>query len=281
MIDEFLASWHLFHNSYLAGWLIAVALSLIGVIVVARNQVFVGAAISQASTLGITLSLWAAAAVPAVPWLASDAFLTTTAVLFSVAAALITTRITSGRRESPEAVTAWIFLLGAAGSILLVARSPHGVEEIHRLVASSIIGATTTDVAVFAGLTLVTAAVGALRYRPIVLWVMDPPTAGISGVPVTLLNSGVSAWLGLAVGLSICASGTLYTFGCLVLPALVAKSLCREIRSMFLIAPIIALTSAVAGFVIANQYDFPPAQLTVALMCLLVPAGWAIRAVRR
>ena len=58
MIQDFAASWHLFHNSYLAGWLIGLLLALIGVLVVARNQIFIGVAVSQASTLGIALTMW-------------------------------------------------------------------------------------------------------------------------------------------------------------------------------------------------------------------------------
>jgi ABC-type Mn2+/Zn2+ transport system permease subunit len=86
-----------------------------------------------------------------------------------------------------------------------------------------------------------------------------------------------SAWLGLAVGLSIRASGMLYTFGCLVLPALVAKNLCREVRDMFFVAPVVAILAGITGFVLANYYDYPPGQMTVALYCLLLVLVWILR----
>jgi ABC-type Mn2+/Zn2+ transport system permease subunit len=86
-----------------------------------------------------------------------------------------------------------------------------------------------------------------------------------------------SAWLGLAIGLSIRASGMLYTFGCLVLPSLVAKNLCRQVRSMFFISPIVAVGAGVVGFILANQYDYPPGQLTVALLCFLLMIAWFLR----
>ncbi len=57
MIESFLASWDLFRDTYLVGWLLAVLLSLLGVFVVARDQVFLGAAVTQASTLGVALAL--------------------------------------------------------------------------------------------------------------------------------------------------------------------------------------------------------------------------------
>ena len=50
-------SWALFHNTHLVGRLIRLLLALIGVLVVARDQIFIGAAVSQASTLGIAIAL--------------------------------------------------------------------------------------------------------------------------------------------------------------------------------------------------------------------------------
>ena len=64
IIDEFIASWDLFHWTYIEGWLIALLLALIGVAVVARDQIFIGAAVSQASTVGIALTLYVASLVP-------------------------------------------------------------------------------------------------------------------------------------------------------------------------------------------------------------------------
>jgi ABC-type Mn2+/Zn2+ transport system permease subunit len=275
MIPDFLHSWPLFHNTYLAGWLAAVALSLIGVLVVARSQIFVGAALSQASTLGIALAMWTGSLLGAAapPWIDSDGFLSLVAVFFSIAAALLASGRAGGSRESRESLTGWIFLLGAAASILVVAKSPHGLDEVHRLLSSSLIGATTADVAIFAALAAATALALLACRRALLLWVIDAPTAAAAGVPTRLLEILFSTWLGLAVGLSIRSSGMLYTFGCLVLPALVARTLAREIRTMLLLAPILALGSSIAGFMVANEYDFPPAQFTITLLCALLPLG--------
>ncbi len=281
MIHDFIQSWALFGNVYLVGWLVALMLGLIGVVVVARNQVFVGAALAQGSTLGIALTMWATAALGAGPWAESDLFLTAVATAISVAGALATTRATGPGRESPEGITGWLFLLGAAGSIVVVSHSPHGLEEIQRLTSSTIIGATRAHVALFATAAAITALAIGLRWRAILLWIMDPTTAQAAGIPIGRLETLAAAWLGLAVGLSIRVSGTLYTFGCLVLPALIAKSLCREVRSMFLVAPCAAVLLAGAAFIAANHFDFPPAQLAIAFMAAGLPVGWVFKRLRR
>ena len=98
VIGEFLASWPLFHNAYLAGWLIGVMLALAGVVVVARNQIFIGAAVAQASTLGIALGMWAGAALgQEVSPEHAHGSLSFMGVLFAIGAALLT----AGARRGP------------------------------------------------------------------------------------------------------------------------------------------------------------------------------------
>ena len=75
MIESFLQSWPLFHDVYIAGVLIALLLSLVGVAVVARDQIFVGAAVSEASLLGIAAGIWldGNSIGTSYTWLATDA----------------------------------------------------------------------------------------------------------------------------------------------------------------------------------------------------------------
>lgn len=283
MIESFLSSWTLFHNTYLAGWLIGLSLSLIGVLVVARDQIFIGAAISQASTLGIALAMamgsWGATDTPS--FMHSDSFLTVLAVAFSLLAALMTSAAGEAGAESHEAITGWVFLASASLAILIVSHSPHGLEEIHRLLASSIIGASGSDVWTFGMLAALSALVLVAAHSRILLFAIDPAMAAAVGMNVRRWTAAISAWLGLAVGLSIRSSGMMYTFGCLVLPALIAKNVCREVRPMFLVAPLVAVGAGGAGFVLANHYDFPPAQMTVALLSLLLTVAWLVPRFRR
>jgi zinc/manganese transport system permease protein len=282
MIGNFVASWELFHHTYLAGWLIALLLSLVGVLVVARDQIFIGVAVSQASTLGIAIGLWSGSllSLDGFTWLGTETFLSLLAVVFAVLAALLTARQRQAGGESHEAITGWVFLLAASLAILLVTHSPHGLAEIQRLLSSRIIGATATDVWTFASLAGGTMIAVALTYRRILLFAMDPAMATAVGMRVSSWASGTAVWLGLAVGLSMRVSGMLYTFGSLILPALVAKNLCREVASVFLVAPCIAIGTGALGFILANYYDYPPGQMSVALLSILLLLAWSIQGLR-
>ncbi|MGD9764198.1 MAG: metal ABC transporter permease [Candidatus Binatia bacterium] len=281
MIAEFLRSWALFHNAYLAGWLIAALLGLSGVIVVARNHIFIGAAVAQASTLGIALGMWLGAALH-IEVLGGDhahGVLSFIGVGFAIAAALITAR--EGPSGAREAATGWVFLAAGSLAILVLAHSPHGLEEIEHLVSSSIIGATPMDVLVFAALTATAViAVWAARDR-LMLFASDPAMAAAVGMRTTGWRTALAVWLGLVVGLAMRVTGLLYTFGCLVLPAMAAAALCRETASLFWVAPLIAIACSAVGFVLANHFDDPPGQMAVAVQAVLVAAVWAVRSRRR
>ena len=278
-MNDFFASWSLFWPSYLAGWVIAALLALVGVWVVARREVFLGAAVSQASALGIALAISLGAASGA-HWLESDGVAAALAIAAAVATALVSARGGSPGRESAEGIVAWIFLLSASLPTLLLAHSPHGLEEIHRLAFSTLLGAQPIDLAVLAALLAATL-LAARRFRdPLLLLALDAETAAALGVPRQRLVVGAAIWLGVCVGFSMRVSGMLYAFGCLVLPALVARRLGRESRPLIWLAPAIALAAALPGFVLAHVSDIPPAQMTVTLLCAMLAAAWGLERLR-
>lgn len=284
MIADFLAAWPLFHTAWITGWILAALLGLVGVLVVARDQIFIGAAVSQASVLGlaVALELGDVFHLDAAGFLHDDVFVYGTAVLSAAAAALLTTRARSeDGGTTAEALTGWVFLLASSASVLLVAHSPHGLEEVHRILSSSIVGATTLDVGIFSALLVVSALVAGLAHRRLLLLAIDPTMASAVGVAVGRWTVALSCWLGLVVGLAIHSAGVLYTFGCLVLPALVARHLCREVRPMLIVAPVVAVATAGAAFLVAHHWDFPPAQMTVALLCALAAVTAPVPALRR
>lgn len=279
MIADFLSSWTLFQHTYLAGWLIAVVLAVIGVVVVARDQIFLGAAVSQASMLGIAVGMLLSSAAGAgdCSWCSSDWVLSVWGGLFAVAGALAPSAM---RRESTEAVTGWVFLTGASMSIVLMAHRPHGLEDIHRLMSSTIIGATGNDVTLFALMALATVAALTAVLPRVLLLVLDPEMAAAVGMRVATWELGLSVVLGVAVGVSIRVAGMVFAFACLVLPALVARNVCREVRSMFLMAPVVALGGSVLAFVLAHHHDLPPGQVGAALLAGCVAVSWGVRLLR-
>ena len=282
MIADFLDSWALFHDAYLAGWLIGVLLSLVGVFVVARDQIFIGAAVSQASLFGIARRHlgWAACSAPRAGGIPSCSTPSWADCSPCWRRSSPPAPRTAAARETPEAVTGWVFLASTSGSILLMSHNRLGMEEINRLLSSTIIGAHRQDVWIFLGLTALTVLLLGFKYRSVVLIALEPEMARVAGLRVGLWNGLLSAWLGIVIGFAIHVSGVVYAFAILVLPALIAKNLGRTARSLFFLAPCASLGTGVVAFVLANHYDYPPGQTAAACLCGLLVCVWLLRAVR-
>ena len=267
MILEFLESWALFSHTYISALLIGASLSLMGVVVVARGNIFVAAALAQASVLGVALSLFFEIGQPVL-----------FAVFCSVGASLLVSRKhQEGGVSTSEEITGWIFLAGGSLSVLLLARMPYGLKEIQSLFSSSIIGAGSVDIIVFAVLLFVFVGFLTLRMRRLTLYLSDPVMAAAVGANIILWSIAISSTLGLVTGLAIRSSGMLFTFGSMILPAQMAKIMCRNISGMFLVAPLMSIFCVLLGLVLGNYYDLPPAQTVVALMCFLLVLTWVLR----
>jgi ABC-type Mn2+/Zn2+ transport system permease subunit len=236
--------------------------------------------VSQASALGIALAL-SLGAWSGVAWFERESVAAGLAVAAAVATALVSARGGGPGRESAEGIVAWIFLLAASLPTLLLAHSPHGLEEIHRLAFSTLLGAQPLDLALL-GVLLGASVLAVRRHRDeLLLLALDPETAAALGVRKQRLVIGAAVWLGICVGFAMRVSGMLYAFGCLVLPALVARRLARESRPLVWLAPALALAVALPAFVLAHVADIPPAQMTVSLLCAVLLLAWGLCAFRR
>jgi ABC-type Mn2+/Zn2+ transport system permease subunit len=230
----------------------------------------------------VATALWlgGSAAAQRLSWLESDATAATLAVAASVATAWLVARGGETRLQSTEGVTGWVFLLAASVPVLMLANSAHGLEEIQRLMFSTLLSASGADLVLFLALAVATVLATLALHPRLMLFSMDPEMAAAAGMRRRVWRGAMALWLGVAVGLSMRTAGMLYAFGCLVLPALIARNLCREVRPMLLAAPGIALGAALLGFSVAHGFDLPPAHTTIGLLCLGLPAAWAVRALR-
>ena len=281
MIRGFIASWDLFLQPYALTLLSAALLSLIGVVTAARRQVFIAAAVAQASTLGYALFtlLIGVGASAALPVAVRDAVCVGGAVLAAAMTMPYGSSQREGSRLDADELTAAVFILGGAGSVLALARAPAGMEQLRRLQASSVIGATTLDVVLFAVLLVAAAAFVALRHRALVLVLSDPVMAAAVGMRLRVWNIALALACGLVLGLAVRSTGALYAFAALALPVMVAKQFCGQVRSLFWASPLVAVAAALLGLLLAYGWDLPPGQLIATLLCVWLVVAAALRRV--
>lgn len=271
-VTEFFSSWGLFARPYTLALLAAMALSVLGVVTAARRQVFMAAAVAQASTFGFAVfALFAgAAATQATGGVVRDAVVIGSAVAAALLTMLGDGRQTQGSRLDGDERTAWVFIAAGAGAILVLAHAPAGMEQFRRMQASSVIGATRLDVVAFAALLVAMAAVLARWGRSLVLLLADPVMASAVGMRVQAWHLGLAVFSGACVGLGVRSTGMLFTFGCLALPVMIAKQACGEVRQLFWASPLVALISAFVGLWLSYAWDLPPGQVVVTLLCAVL-----------
>ncbi|BAM03716.1 metal ABC transporter permease [Phycisphaera mikurensis] len=269
---DFLASWPLFLRPYLLTLTAAALLSLVGVVAAARRQVFVAAAVAQASTLGYALfGLFAGGSVISGLSLAlRDALSVAAAVLAAALTMLGGAGLREGSRLDADELTAAVFILGGAGSVLALSGAPAGMEQLRRLQASSVIGASTPDVVALAVLLIAAAAFLLVRHRALVLVLTDPVLAAAIGLRLWAWNLGLAVACGLTLGLAVRSTGVLYAFAVLALPVMIAKQFSGRVRDLLVAAPAVAVGCGLLGLYLAYDFDLPPGQVIAVLLCLLL-----------
>jgi ABC-type Mn2+/Zn2+ transport system permease subunit len=277
-VSEFLDAFALFGDAWLTALLLAALLPLCGLVLVARRQVFTGAAIGQAAAFGFAVAILLGLGHDDRPGHTHEE---TAALTFALAAgiavAIAALRALSLRSERVEERIAWIFLLGGSGSVLLLSHAPHGLQEVQRLQLSTLLGASPHDKWIAAAL-LGASLLAALRLAPrALLWALDPTTGHALGLRPWRWDIGVGLWLGACLGFAIHVAGVLFAFGVAVLPPMLAAAVARSLRGTISLAPVLGIAATAAGLVIAHAGDLPPGQVVVGVLAAAWPLGRWLR----
>ena len=269
MLAEFIDSWSLFGDAYLCGLLLGTMLSLAGVVVIARDQIFICLTVSQGSALGIAAGIWLGVLFPSATFFHFEGFHALSGAVVATAVAFLTATVgRRGSQLSPEAVTGYLYLLCASATMILLSQSPIGLEEIHRLLTSTILGATRQEVKLVALLLAVVVGLGFWGFDKVRIVMLDPDFATGCGVHTKRWQVALTGGLGVLLAVSNNLAGMLFAFGALLLPALGSRYFCREVWQMFIAAPLLFTLSALPAYVLANHFDCPPGQMVVVVLAI-------------
>ena len=268
--------WALFGDSHLSAWLIAGGLSLLGILLLGRRQVFLAAATAQSAMLALALCFWLAFTF-GWAWLAGTTATTLATVLAATLAGLL-----GGQRQPllNEAHSGVLFIGASSGSMLLRAHSPHGLAEVQQLLTSSLIGASRNDVWLHLGWVSTLLALWLRQQNSWLLATFDPACAQAQGLPVRRWHWQTVLLSGIGIALALRTTGMLYVFACLLLPALIARPWSHSLRQLSLLTPVCAMAASVSGSALAHWLDLPPAQLCSAWLVLWYLASSALRRFR-
>ena len=266
----------LFRGALYGALLIALACSVLGVYVVLRRIVFVGAALAQLSSAGIALGTF-------LYGMGIGGELThhpvAMALIVTIAGAMFFGVGGGGRAGvPPDAVIGVTYAVAAATGILLVAKSRVG--EAHDLfLQGNILGITNTDTLVLLAVAVPVLLVHFVFYKEFLFVSFDRETARTLGYNVRFWNLLLYLTLGVVIAYAMQFAGVMLVFNFLVLPAVTGLLLARSMAGIFGVAIGSALVAALFGFSLSVPFDLPSGPAIIAVSGILALLAWGIRGI--
>jgi ABC-type Mn2+/Zn2+ transport system permease subunit len=255
-MSDWLETWQspMVQDALRVGIVLAIVAGYLGIYVVLKRIVFVGAALAQVSAAGVALAFL-------VGW---NPLLSAT--LFALAGSLFFAQSWSERRMSREAVIGAVFLTFSALTVLLASKGAHGMEEVQHLLAGDILAVAPEEVWRIWILGVLVLVAFLLVRKEFLLVAFDAETAQALGYRTRWWEFAFYLMLGGLIGAVIHLVGLVLIFGYLVLPAMGALLLCRHVASAAVVAIVNALLATVAGLLISVVFDLPTTATILALM---------------
>lgn len=244
-------------DALLAACLAGATLGYLGVFIVLRRTVFLGAALPQLAALGVAIALVVGFA-PVAGALAG-------ALLGPALLSLLPSR----SRVPPDGAVGVAFALASSVAILLLARSAQGETHMLQILSGDILGSTTEEITWMAAVFGAAALVHVACWKEFVYVSYDSEMAATLGLRVRFWDGLLFLTIGACVALALRVSGAIVSFAFLVGPAAAALLFSRKLPAIVLFAVLFGVLSAAAGLTLSFQYDLPSGPMIAA--CALAP----------
>jgi ABC-type Mn2+/Zn2+ transport system permease subunit len=277
-VSDTLTTILLFKEALFGALVIALGCSVLGVYVVLRRIVFVGAALAQLSSAGIALGMF-------LYGLGIGGELThhpvAMALILAMAGAVFFGLGGGGRSGvPPDAVIGVTYAVAAAAGILLIAKARTG--EAHDIfLQGNILGITNVDTLVLLSVTVPVLIVHAVFYKEFLFVSFDRETARTLGYNVRFWNLLLYITLGAVIAYAMQFGGVMLVFNFLVLPAVTGLILARSMGGIFTLAILSALVAAAVGFALSVPFDLPSGPTIIAMSGFIALVAWLGRRLTR
>lgn len=250
-----ISAWDLYRDPILCALIAGAVLGLLGVYVVSRRIVFVSAALSQVSALGITLG-YLAVAYGGFAGLAGDLLPPIAAVLLAIPVVFLLMWADDTASFPRDAILGTAFVIPMALVLVLGPYIPQEMHEIDSLLHGSAVLVRKGDLYAVAVAGALVVATQLAAFRAFVFVSLDPVVAKTQGLPVRTLDALLFGSIAVMTGLVTRALGALPTFALTVLPAIGALRLTVGLAPVFAVASITGATAGAVGYGLAYAADW-------------------------
>jgi manganese/zinc/iron transport system permease protein len=236
-------------NVVIGATLLGLISGVLGSFAVLRQQSLLGDALSHAALPGVCLGFIVAGSRELGSILAG-------ALITAVLAALVMLVLTRHSRiKTDAALGIALSVFFAAGVVLLTYlqgtanASQGGLDSFLFGQAAAML---RSDLWVMGGITLVALALVGALWKELKLISFDPVFAATIGLPVALLETGLTLTIALAVVVGLQMVGVVLMAAMVIAPAVAARQWTRRLEQMVLLAALFGMLSGVAGALIST-----------------------------
>lgn len=275
---DFWAGRELWLEPMIAGAIAAAILGYIGVLVVLKRMVFVSAALSEISGVGVAFAFYLGAVMGidphahgAIPLLLEPTWFS---LLFACGAAASFSLRPGHRRLATETIVGLGYIISSA-LVLAILNSPRIAQEAHAvgdILFGNAVTVPRSQIYALGGASLAVAATHLLFFKEFLFVSYDPETAVVQGVGVfryeLLLNLAVAVVISVATR----AVGALPVFAFTVIPAAAALMISERMRLTIALSVAFGITAAVVGYYVSWIEQLPTgATMVVVASVFLLP----------
>lgn len=217
-----------------AGVLAGIACAVLSAFVVWRGMAFVGDAMAHTILPGVVIAFL------------RGANLFVGALIAAILTALGIGWFSRDREVREDTAIGVMFSGFFALGILLLSRV-RSYQDLTHILFGDILGVSSTDLWIIAGVTVLVIAAVALFYKELLVTSFDPGHAVAIGLSPELVRYGLLILLALTVVAAIQAVGVVMVIALLVTPAATASLLARQLPRIMLLGAVFAVISAVVG----------------------------------
>ena len=232
-----------FQHALIAGVLIAVAIGIVGPLVMANRMTFMSGGIAHATYAGVGGAI----------------FLGGSVLLGAAVAALLAAAIVSfvsyRSTHRTDTMIGIVWAVGMAIGVVLSDMTPGYNVDLMSFLFGSILAVEGGDLWLMAGFDLLLAGVVGYFYYDFLALSFDPVFARLQGVRTRLLHLMLLMLVALTVVLAMRLVGLIMVIALLTMPGFAAERYVRSLGGMMLLSVLLSLLYIVGGLLAAYFYD--------------------------
>jgi ABC-type Mn2+/Zn2+ transport system permease subunit len=245
--------------------LVGIICAFMGVFIVARRVVFLGAVLTQVSVMGLALTFLPVFPVPH----------TIGSLAITLVTVIIISRLLTGRKIPRDGVLGVVFITSVAARILIMQKAQRvEVAEIENLLRGDILFVTPELFLLMAVAFVVALSLHLLFFKELTYISFDPETARTQGFAAAGWDLAFYLIAAVVIAFATHMVGDLFVFGFLVVPPVTAMLLTRKVRWIFIVSVLVGVLAPIVGLVLAFVLDVPASPAIVGFASVVMGGAW-------